>query len=234
MLPNRSWNLSVGGNLNGYVFLGALLAAGALFGILLTGALTLEQQQELADGLNLYFAKLAGPAEADAWSAFRDSVLFYAKWLGLIWLLGLSVIGLPLVLALDFLKGMLIGFTAALLAEQLSWKGVLFFLAATGPQNALIVPALLIATVSAAKFARFIVKERLLRRNGRLLPPFIAHSVVSLSMFMLIVFAALYEAHVAPRLLAKASPAPAAALSTVGTGTALHENVVERLTSGAS
>lgn len=202
----RLWNLSARDNLNLYVFVGVLIIVGALFGVLLVNALTLEQQQELADEVGVYLTTVRDSNNLEASTAFWDSFLFYAKWIGLIWLLGLSVIGLPVVLALDFLKGVLIGFAVALLVRQLAWKGVFFFLASTAPQNALVIPALMIASVSASRFAYFVVKERLFRRKGQLLPPFLAHSAVSALMLLMLCCASLYEAFISPYVLERITP----------------------------
>ncbi len=197
----RLWNLSARDNLNLYVFVGVLVIVGAIFGALLVNALTLEQQQELADEIGIYMTTLKDPQHISKATAFRESFLFYGKWLIMIWLLGLSVIGLPFVFVLDFLKGVLIGFAVALLAQQLAWKGVFFFLAATAPQNALVVPALMIASVSAARFTYFVVRERLFRRKGQLLPPFLAHTAVTLLMLVMLCIASLFEAFLSPLLL---------------------------------
>ena len=202
----RIWSLSARENVNLYLFVGVLLIVGAIFGALLVHALTFEQQQELAARLGLYMKTAQEPSAVQPAAAFRDSLLFYGKWLLLIWLLGISVIGLPVVLLLDFLKGVLIGFAGGLLIQELAWKGVLFFLAAVAPQNALVVPALMIASVSAARFAYFVVRERLFRRKGRLLPPFVAHSAAAALMLGMLVLAALYEAYVSPLLLEWVTP----------------------------
>lgn len=202
----RLWNLSARDNLNLYVFVGVLILVGAIFGALLVNALTLEQQQELADEVGLYMTSIKDSGEIVQASTFWESFIFYGKWLFLIWLLGLSVIGLPVVLVLDFLKGVLIGFAVALLAQQLAWKGVFFFLVATAPQNALVVPALMIASVSASRFAFFVVRERLFKRKGQLLPPFLAHTAVSGLMLMMLCLASLYEAYLSPLLLERIAP----------------------------
>jgi len=202
----RLWNLSARDNLNLYVFLGVLIVVGAIFGALLVNALTLEQQQELADSIGVYMTSVNEPQSMSPVTAFWDSFWFYGKWLLLIWFLGLSVIGLPLVLVLDFLKGVLIGFTVALLAQQLAWKGVLFFLAATAPQNVIVVPVLIIASLSAARFAYFVVRERLFRRKGQLLPPFLAHTAVMGLMLVMLCAASLYEAFLAPHIIERVTP----------------------------
>ncbi|BBI33113.1 stage II sporulation protein M [Cohnella abietis] len=202
----RLWNLSARNNLNLYVFVGVLVIVGAIFGALLVNALTLDQQQELADEISVYMKAVKGTQHFSASTTFWDSFLFYGKWLLLIWFLGLSVIGLPFVLVLDFLKGVLIGFAVALLAQQLAWKGVFFFLAATAPQNAIIIPALMIASISAARFANFVVRERLFRRKGQLLPPFLAHTAVTGLMLVMLCIASLYEAFVSPIVLERVAP----------------------------
>ena len=45
-----------------------------------------------------------------------------------LWVLGLTVVGLPFVLALDFLKGVLVGFAIGMLVREFAWKGLLFSL----------------------------------------------------------------------------------------------------------
>ena len=202
----RLWNMSARDNLNLYVFMLVLIVVGAVFGVLLASALTLDQQQELADQMDIYLSSIRHADPFNHAAAFWDSFIFYGKWLGLIWLLGVSVIGLPIVLVLDFLKGMLIGFAVALLVDQFAWQGVLFFLASTALPNAIVVPALLIASVSASRFAFFLVRERLFRKKGQLLPPFLAHTAVTVLMLAVLLCAALYEAFVAPVLLSQVAP----------------------------
>lgn len=202
----RLWNLSGRDNLNLYVFVGVLVIVGAIFGAMLVHALTLEQQQELTDEISVYMTAVKNSQHLSPSVTFWESFWFYGKWLLLIWFLGLSVIGLPLVFVLDFLKGVLIGFTVALLAQQLAWKGVYFFLTATAPQNAIVIPALMIASISASRFAYFVVRERLFRRKGQLLPPFLAHTAVTGLMLVMIGFASLYEAFVSPLILERVAP----------------------------
>ncbi|WEK55625.1 MAG: stage II sporulation protein M [Candidatus Cohnella colombiensis] len=196
----RVWNLSARNNVHLYVFVGVLIVVGAIFGVLLTSALTLEQQQELSEQLNVYMSGMSSDSSHAA-VVFWDRFFFYGKWLLLIWLLGISVIGLPVVLLLDFIKGVLIGFSAGILIQQFAWKGVLLFLASTAIQNAILIPVLIIATVSASRFAYFIVRERLFRRKGQMMPPFLAHCAVTVFMLLFICGVCCYEAFVSPLLL---------------------------------
>jgi len=186
-----------------YIFVGALILTGIGFGFILAGALSPEQRLDLASRLETYRLELVRPEGAVAAEIFLDSFLFYARWVGLIWLLGITVVGVPGVLALDFLKGFLMGFTAGLLAREMDGGGLLFALAALVPHNALAVPALMVASVSAIRFAGWVAGERLLRRRGRLLPPLKSHAIASLAMLFPLCGAALTESCLTPRLLGR-------------------------------
>lgn len=196
--------LSVRSNIHLYAFTLALIAVGVVVGGLLVQTLDLTQEQALSDLLREYVGSLSSKNSSEGVS-FWDSFFFYGKWLVLIWLLGLSVVGMPFVFVLDFLKGVLIGFAVALLVEQMAWKGLLLFLLATVPHNLFVVPALLIATVSAGRFSRYLIADRLIRRRGNLLTPFIAHCTACGLLLPLAACAALLEAYGSPLLLARAA-----------------------------
>src|SRR5690606_8704639 len=105
-----------------------------------------------------------------------------------IWLLGLSVIGMPLILVLDFLKGIVLGFTMGYLVGHLSWKGLLFGLVSVAPQNIILVPVMIICSVSGIIFSSYLIKHRLLKHNGNpLSEPFISYTLLML-IFVAILF----------------------------------------------
>lgn len=187
------------GSLNLYLFVGVLIAVGAVFGALLVNALSLEQQQSLSDELTAY---LGGTASyAPSLEGFRERLFFHLKWLVLIWLLGISVVGSPFVLALDFLKGVLIGFAIGLTVRHMAWQGVAVSLAVIAPQNLVIVPALAVASVSALRFAYYIGRERLFLGGGRLLPPLAAHTGVAATMLLVLAIASMWETFVVPHIV---------------------------------
>ncbi|THF75851.1 stage II sporulation protein M [Cohnella fermenti] len=205
-MRKRLWNLSARDNRNMYIFIGVLLLSGVVFGVVLVNALTLDQQQDLADRLGAYWQTFGNPDSLDAGAAFRERFLLYAKWLFLIWTLGLSVIGLPFVMALDFLKGVLLGFSVGLIIRELNWHGVGLSLAAIAPQNLIVIPALIISSVSASRFAYYFVHERLFRRKGSMFPPIVAHTAVAIAMLLVLGVASLYEAYVSPLVLERIAP----------------------------
>ena len=83
-----------------------------------------------------------------------------------LWFLGLTVIGVPVVLGLVLWRGFVLGFTVGFLVEQKSWQGML----ATGlgilPHNLLFLPALAAASVLAISFSIDIIRGRLTAPPG--------------------------------------------------------------------
>jgi stage II sporulation protein M len=204
MRPDR-WKLSLKEQLPLYMFLAVLFIVGVAFGAFMYHSLTLEQQQNMTDELNRYLQIMQTGAFPDEAQSFWERALFHGKWVLLIWLLGLTVVGIPLIFALDFLKGVLVGFAVGTLVSAHAWKGVFLSLVSVAPPNLIIVPALLMASVSAVSFSLFIVKNRLLNRRGDLLPALLSHSAAAVMLFVVLCGAALLEAYVSPLLISWAA-----------------------------
>ncbi len=129
------------------------------------------------------------------------------KWVGLIWFLGLSVIGLPGILILDFLKGVLIGFTVGYLVGQFSWKGLLFALVSVAPSNLLIIPVLIVSSVSAIAFSLHVIKNRVMLHNRvNVTRPFARYVGLTLVMCVLMLGVSSFETWVTPSMMKWVTP----------------------------
>ncbi|WP_027399278.1 stage II sporulation protein M [Anaerovorax odorimutans] len=73
---------------------------------------------------------------------------------------GLSAIGFPIAIAALTYKGATLGFSAALLIESLSFKGIAFIFTSMIPQNLILIPAFLVATVVSLSMAFYILSNR--------------------------------------------------------------------------
>ncbi len=96
--------------------------------------------------------------------------------LGLLFIMvlaGITAIGFPVVLAALIYKGMALGFSAALLIDSMSFKGVAIVFTSMIPQNLIIIPAFVIAGVTGLNMAfhtisnrRFGIKKSLAESSG--------------------------------------------------------------------
>ena len=96
--------------------------------------------------------------------------------LGLLFIMllsGITAIGFPVALAALIYKGMALGFSAALLIESMSFKGIAIVFTSMLPQNLIIIPAIILAGVAALNVAfntisnrKFGIKKSLAESSG--------------------------------------------------------------------
>lgn len=82
------------------------------------------------------------------------------KTLLIIWFLGLTVIGLPLILGIIFVRGFSLGFTIGFLVQEKAGAGVLISLLSVIPQNLVYIPLLIVWSMVAMNFSIYLVRGR--------------------------------------------------------------------------
>ncbi|WP_340024561.1 stage II sporulation protein M [Paenibacillus sp. FSL K6-1096] len=191
-----------------YIFVAVLFLVGVVFGALIVSALTLDQQQELGDYLSNFFVTVDQQGLPSAQDSYWSIAAFNLKWIGLIWILGLSVIGLPGILILDFLKGVLIGFTVGTLVSQYSWHGMLFALVSVAPHNLVLIPVLLVCSAAALGFSLLMIRSRVLgqQRRTKVTHPFMMYTLLSLGMAVLVMGVSGFEAYLTPAMMRWVTP----------------------------
>nr|WP_239565149.1 stage II sporulation protein M [Brevibacillus fulvus] len=184
-----------------YLFTIVLFAMGVVFGAFIVNSLAATQKQELISFLQYFFKQFDQHGITDPRQYFQQSSLFYLKTVGVMWLLGLSIIGLPFILLVLFVKGVIIGFTVGFLVNQLAWQGISFSLFGVLPQNMLIVPALVMIGVGGIAFSLRLLKTGLLVKRELILPYFFRYTFLVVSMMGVLLIAVLFETFVSPQLM---------------------------------
>lgn len=184
-----------------YIFTLILFIMGVIFGSFIIHSLSLSQKQELFSYINQFLINISNNQLDTSQVAFTQVLFEHLKYLALFWFLGLSIIGMPLIFILIFMKGFVIGFTISFLILELQWRGFLFSLAAVIPQNLIIVPAYILAAVAGTLFSLSLVKGR-----GKKLLVNYQQSFMSYSLFILIIagvllLASAFEAYISPYLM---------------------------------
>ncbi|MCR8642379.1 stage II sporulation protein M [Paenibacillus sp. N1-5-1-14] len=206
-MKSPTWKSYLKEHLSLYIFVGVLFVMGIVFGTVTVNALSLEQKQEMMNYLSSFFNSINdGSLNLEGQNVFISVLTMHLKWIVLIWVLGLSIVGIPLLLILDFLKGVMIGFTVGYLAGQLSWKGILFALVSVAPQNMIVVPMLIVCSVSAISFAIYMVKNRLLTSRGNVMQPLMKFTSIAVTSCLIVTLVSLYEGFVSPYLMRWVTP----------------------------
>lgn len=88
----------------------------------------------------------------------------------LLWFLGLTMLGTPLILIIDLIKGFTIGFTSSLVINGLGSKGILINFLVLFPQNILYIPCIILSSVLAIEFSLSLLNStRVLNKKNILL-----------------------------------------------------------------
>lgn len=136
----------------------------------------------------------------DGQSIFFSAFLYQAKSVFAVWFLGLTVIGLPLILAVVFLRGFALGFTVGFLLQEKAGAGIMITAMSILPQNIVYIPFLIIWAVIAINFSVFIVKGKKSEffSLGR---AFIVYSIWMLIFMSIFLAGAFIEAYLSPWFL---------------------------------
>jgi stage II sporulation protein M len=177
----------------------ATFALGVVFGLMAYGVLTPTELQGLRQAVNEWVARLRTAGPEPGW--FTPALTTNLKSLGLLYLLGLSVVGLPLVLAALFLRGFVIGFSLGVLWNDRTQPIMGWVLGSVALQNVLWVPALVVTGALALSFSWWLIRGRGTFGEPGLGAEFGQYTVGSALMAAVAVAATAWEVLGAPALL---------------------------------
>ncbi|MFD2630752.1 stage II sporulation protein M [Oceanobacillus kapialis] len=128
-----------------YLFMIILFMTGIVFGAILVNSMNIVQKQDLIFYLERFFGQLNDQQVTENSTILKNSFFYHVKYLLLLFILGLSVIGLPIVWVLLFIKGLVVGFSVGFMVNQLGMDGFLLATFSIAPQNILIIPIYIVA-----------------------------------------------------------------------------------------
>ena len=133
--------------------------------------------------------------------ALRNSLIINYLFVGLIWILGLSIIGVLVNIFLTFIKGFLVGFSISSLFLTYGYKGVLASLLYTFPTqliNIFVVSILSIYSVMFSKNLLQIISSKTNTNNRLMLKKYIVIVIISI---ILSFISSLLEVYLFPNIL---------------------------------
>ena len=178
-----------------YLLVGSCFIVGLFLGFL--GMSTLEQSQtsslkQLFEEALVHFEQNLN-FSVSARQALLNNILN----LGKIFLMGLTIIGLPLVLIVIFTRGFVLGFTIKFLLQEKAWRGGLLALMAVLPPNLLSLPAYLLGAVIAINFSLYLIRGHG-HRNIKMSQCFLEYFFAMFCLGILMLGSALIEGYLSP------------------------------------
>lgn len=119
-----------------------------------------------------------------------------------IWFLGLTIIGIPIILLLDIIKGFTVGFTMSFFIKGLGYKGILVSLLGVLPQNIIYIPCLLFSSVLAMQFSLTILRDKMNKQwTQNIGMKTLSYSLSYLFIFLAMAIGFILEAYMTPSLM---------------------------------
>jgi stage II sporulation protein M len=183
-------------NLALYVTAAAIFCLGLGLGVFSTEILAEAQAHEIRDYLDVFIYGLHSQHYLEPAEIVRASLAQNLKFLFLLWLPGVTMLGLPAAFLVLSLKGFTLGFTLSFLFQQYSVSGLLFALGALIPQNIFIVPALLTAGVACLSFSLLQIHCRIKKKSFQYWPNLGNYTALFALLFLLLLCGSLVEGYI--------------------------------------
>lgn len=193
------WASSLRQSWPAYLVILLLFTLGIAAGALGVQRLNADQAQELSIYLDQFMMQ-AGVIEVDTVKALQDVLYSDLVVILAIYLLGLTVIGIPVILGIIFTRGFVLGYTVSFLASEKSLQGIALVCAAVLPQNLILIPALLLAGVASLSFAVLLARRF---NNSKFIvwPSFVGYSGLIIVVLVCAAAAGLVEVYFTPFLV---------------------------------
>jgi stage II sporulation protein M len=185
-----------------YLFVTVLFTTGVIAGSYGAGALTGSQRAELAGVFETFVGGLARTTEhIPPQEVMAGALQTHLKTAGLIWLMGVTVIGVPVTGLVLAAKGFSVGFAVGFLVRELGLSGAAFSAVAVLPQNLLAIPALMVMAASSVSFSLGARSARHRHRPYSWAREFLGHTLVVALTGVLLLASSLIEGYVCPVLM---------------------------------
>ncbi|WP_138204506.1 stage II sporulation protein M [Haloimpatiens lingqiaonensis] len=119
-----------------------------------------------------------------------------------IWFLGLTVIGIPIILIIDMVKGFTLGFSISSLINALGMKGIWMSIFGLIPQNIIYIPCIVFISVLAMEFSLSMVKNRLNKQwTTNVISKIASYSVIVMICTLICFIGFFIEGYIVPHII---------------------------------
>jgi len=148
-----------------YLFLIGLIIVGLISGILFLFAINDTDKSLVLDNLTSFFTGIKDGQGINYGDSLINSLLTNIIYILLIWLLGISIIGLPIILIIVAIKTFIIGFSISSIISIYGFKGVIGAICYTVPHQLVYIFLLLLLSFYSVSFCIKLFKYLFLKQS---------------------------------------------------------------------
>ena len=194
-------------NRNTYIFLLMSFVIGVSAGAFTVNGLSSMQRDDLSNYFQ-GFLQLLDNQNLNSAELFSVALLENLKLIGILWVLGVTIIGIPFIYIILGVKGFITGFSSAYIIQALGAKGILFTIFALLPKEIIIVPCLIAIGVNGIKFSMQIARNRSDqdKLKSSIKASFVSYCLFTAFFSCIILAGVIIDAYVTPVLVRIISP----------------------------
>lgn len=182
-----------------YLIVIIIFIIGIVAGVIFINNVNGEQATEIQNYITEFINLLKQDYHIDTGLLLKKSLSDNLILIITMWILGSTVIGIPIVMGIVLFRGFCIGYSvSAIIATLGVQKGILFFAVTMLLHNLIFIPVIICMTISCMKLYKSIMKDKR-RENIKL--EIIRHTLISIVLSLLLVVSSLVESYVSTNLL---------------------------------
>lgn len=186
-------------NIKLYLIVIIILVVGIIAGVVFVNNTSVEEAQEIQNYITEFINLLKQGNRIDTGQLLKKSLGDNITLIIIMWLLGSTVIGIPIVMGIVLFRGFCIGYSvSAIIASIGVQKGILFFFTTMFLHNLIFIPVIICMTISCMRLYKSIMKDK---RRENIKIEIIRHTLISIILGLLLVLAAFIESYVSTNLL---------------------------------
>lgn len=186
-------------NIKLYIIVSIFFLIGIIAGVILANNTQIDIQESINNNISTFINCLKTDYQIDYTNLLKNLIGTYILFVFLLWFMGCTVIGIPIVYGLIVWKGFSLSYTLASVILSLGiGKGIIFSTLSLLLQNIIIIPATLALAVSGIKLYKSIMKDK---RKENIKIEIARHTIFSLLMLVLFILSALIEVYISSNLI---------------------------------
>lgn len=116
-----------------------------------------------------------------------------------LWFLGLTIVGIPIIIIIDLLKGFTVGFTFSFMISGIGKSGIGIAILGVLPQNLIYIPCIIFASVVSMEFSIMLLKDKFNKQGtSSLSSRIIYYSVIFMALVIFLFIGIIIESYIAP------------------------------------
>lgn len=181
-----------------YLILTIIFFIGLILGVLFVNNSNEAQANQISNYINNFINSVKENYQISTKTLLFTSIFNNVCIAILLWFLGSTVIGVPLIYLVIGYKGYCIGYTiSSVVATVGTGKGILFIISTMLLQNIIYIPTIITLAVSGIKLYRLIMEDR---RKENIKVQILKHTIFSILMLIILLFSSLIETYVSGNL----------------------------------